>query len=118
MPDPVSRRRRRSGARALATREVPRSALTQRLRFESFLLDLSAAFARARADQVPEQIDLWLSKLAIMIRVDRCTLWEIAPDGVEVRLLHGYAAPGVLPPKRWGSTQQMPWVTEQFRRGN
>ena len=118
MADPASRRRRRSSSQAHATHGRQRSALTQRLRFESFLLDLSAAFARAPAHQVAAQIDVWLRKLAVMIRVDRCTLWEIGPEGGEVRLLHTYAAPGLPPPMQGGTAQQMSWVTEQYRRGN
>jgi PAS domain S-box-containing protein len=118
MADPASRRRRRSGSRASATHGERRSALSQRLRFESFLLDLSADFARTPADRVAAQIDVWLRRLAIMIRVDRCTLWEIGPEGGEVRLLHAYATPGLRPPKQGGTTQQMSWVTEQYRRGN
>jgi PAS domain S-box-containing protein len=118
MADPASSRRRRSGSRASTTHREGRSALTQRLRFESFLLDLSAAFARAPADRVAAQIDVWLRRLAMMIRVDRCTLWEIGPENGEVRLLHAYAAPGLPAPKQGGTSQQMSWVTEQYRRGN
>jgi len=99
-------------------RGAQRPALTERLRFESFLLDLSAAFARAPAERVATQIDIWLRKLAVMIRVDRCTLWEIEPDGLDVRLLHSYTASGVPLPKQLGKTQQMSWLTEQYRRGN
>ncbi len=92
--------------------------LGERLRFESFLLELSAAFARVTADAVDHQVNTWLGKLAKFIDVDRCTVWELAANGVEVRLLHLYSRPGLSPPPINAVAQDMAWLTDQYRRGN
>src|ERR1700722_471316 len=47
-----------------------------RLRFESFLLELSAFFAKASTDRIERAVDLWLEKLARFTGIDRIALWE------------------------------------------
>jgi C4-dicarboxylate-specific signal transduction histidine kinase len=108
-PPSSSRRRQRASAQ---------KALTQRLRFESLLLELSATFARAPADNVGPQVEIWLGKLAEFIGADRSSLWELAAAGDQVRLLYFYSKPGTPPPVAHRSTEEVQWLTNQYRCGN
>jgi PAS domain S-box-containing protein len=98
-------------------RAKPRANITGRLRFESFLLELSAYFAKTPADGVDRGIDAWLEKLARFIGLDRINLWECDSDGVHMHRQHFYSRPGLKthPPKLLRT--DFPWVSEQYRRG-
>ena len=96
----------------------PGRALTQKLRFESFLLELSAAFATVPVGGIAPQIEEWLGRLAALISVDRSSLWELAPDGKRIRLLYFHAKPGTLTLPPAGSAGEMLWLTDQLCRGN
>jgi PAS domain S-box-containing protein len=88
------------------------------LRFESFLLNLSAAFAVVRAEGVEREIDEWLGKLAAFIKVDRSSLWECDRDGSTLYRRHIFITPALDPPPLDISRQNFPWLTEQFQLGN
>ena len=75
------------------------TALTQRLRFESFLLELSAAFATVPVGGLAHQIEEWLGRLAEFIDVDRSSLWELDPADGQIRLLYFYSTPGTPAPR-------------------
>ena len=94
------------------------TALTQRLRFESFLLELSAAFATVPVGGLAHQIEEWLGKLAEFIDVDRSSLWELHPGDERIRLLYFHARPGIAAPSPEASAGDMLWMTDQYRRGN
>ncbi len=94
------------------------TALTQKLRFESFLLELSAAFARVPVGGVAHLIEEWLGRLTEFIGVDRSSLWEFPPGDEQIRLLYFHATPGTPAPLINASAGEMPWLTEQYRRGN
>src|SRR5580698_4751063 len=64
-----------------------------RLRFESFLLELSAFFAKASTDCIERGVDQWLEKLALFIGVDRISLWECDIAGGQLHLRHAYSVP-------------------------
>jgi PAS domain S-box-containing protein len=96
----------------------PDTALTQKLRFESFLLELSAAFATVPVGGMAHQIEEWLGRLAEFIGVDRSSLWELAPGDERIRLLYFHARPGIYAPSPEASAGGMLWMTEQYRRGN
>jgi PAS domain S-box-containing protein len=110
---------KQASARTLsnARRAKPNANIIGRLRFESFLLELSAYFAKAPADCVNRGIDAWLEKLAGFIGVDRISLWECDPDGVKMHRQHVYSrqvtnirSPIVL-------STDFPWTSEQYRQG-
>jgi PAS domain S-box-containing protein len=90
-------------------------AVGHRLRFESFLFALSAAFAKTSGDRVHEEIRTWLGKLARFIRVDRISLWECTPDGSRGHAVV-HCVSGEAPPPT-GNIQTFPWLTEQYRQG-
>jgi PAS domain S-box-containing protein len=115
-PSPRSRSRKQAEPRQSSRQ--PGTALTQKLRFESFLLELSAAFATVPVGGLAHQIEEWLGKLAEFIGVDRSSLWELAPGGERIRLLYFHAAPGIYAPSPETSAADMLWMTDQYRRGN
>jgi PAS domain S-box-containing protein len=105
----------------IASKESPRTKsgakLDGRLRFESFLLELSAYFVKAPVDSVDRGIDEWLAKLAKFIAVDRISLWECEPDGSHMRRQHVFSKPGFpVRPSRLASSSY-PWVSKQYQRG-
>jgi len=94
------------------------TALTQRLRFESFLLELSAAFATVPVGGLAHQIEEWLGRLAEFINVDRSSLWELDPADGQIRLLYFYSTPGTPAPSIDAAAGEMSWLTGQYLRGN
>jgi PAS domain S-box-containing protein len=105
-----------------STRQRPAAksgtALTQRLRFESFLLELSAAFATVPVGGLAHQIEEWLGRLAEFIDVDRSSLWELDPADGQIRLLYFYSTPGTPAPSIDAAAGEMSWLTGQYLRGN
>ena len=82
----VNRRQRRRAQRALA----------ERLRFETLLAELSAAFITLPARDVPGQIDKALGRIVDELRLDRAILAELddqRPDVIEVT--HSWTRSGV-----------------------
>jgi PAS domain S-box-containing protein len=101
---------------ASARRAKPNANIAGRMPFESFLLELSAYFAKAPADCVDQGIDEWLEKLARFVGIDRISFWECDPDGVQMRRHYLYSDPGLacLPSSR---STDLPWLGEQYRQG-
>jgi PAS domain S-box-containing protein len=111
---------KRAGAQTASTKLRRTKAAAKnvgRLRFESFLLELSAYFVKAPVDSLDRGIDEWLAKLARIIGVDRISLWECDPDGSQMRRLHVFSNPGLqLRPPRVVHTD-FQWVSKQYLRG-
>jgi PAS domain S-box-containing protein len=95
----------------------PDANIAGRLRFESFLLELSAYFAKAPADSVAQGINHWLEKLGRFIGVDRISLWECEAGGTQIRRHHVFSYPGFRGQPPVASTADFPWIIEQYRRG-
>jgi PAS domain S-box-containing protein len=98
-------------------RPKPNANIIGHLRFESFLLELSACFAKVPVDGVDQSIDAWLEKLAGFIGVDRISLWECDPDGVQMHRRHSYSCPGIDIRSPIFLTTDFPWTSEQYRQG-
>lgn len=109
---------RASAPNAAALRAKPDANIAGRLRFESFLLELSAHFATARPDSADQSVDEWIEKLARFIGIDRISLWECDRDGVHMRRQHMYSYPGLDSRPAIALRADFPWVSEQYRRGN
>jgi PAS domain S-box-containing protein len=90
--------------------------MASRLRFESFLLELSAYFAKASADCLDRGIDVWLQKLARFIEVDRTALWECDSDGLHMHQRYFYAVPGLEPDLPKTLRADFPGLIEQYRQ--
>jgi PAS domain S-box-containing protein len=110
----------RSGKAAIAGtaagRAQPDANIAGRLRFESFLLELSAFFAKAPTDCVERGLDLWLEKLARFVGVDRISLWECDIDGSQMYLRHSYCVPDFPKASTTLATAAHPWLIGEFRR--
>ncbi len=95
----------------------PDANIAGRLRFESFLLELSAFFAKAPTDGVEQGVDLWLEKLAQFIGVDRISLWECDINGSHMHLRHVYCVPDFPEASTTIAAAALPWLIEEFRDG-
>src|SRR6266852_4973821 len=56
----------------------------ERLRFETFLRELSATFVNLSAGQVDSQIDLALQRLVVFLGIDRGSLAELPHLGIQL----------------------------------
>ena len=108
---------RTKAARPKGARPKAAASIVGRLRFESFLLELSAYFAKAPSDCVDRGIDAWLEKLAAFIGVDRIGLWERDPDGVQMHRRHFYTSLGPAIRTPIMLSTDFPWTSEQYRQG-
>jgi PAS domain S-box-containing protein len=104
-------------ARSAAGGAQPDTNIAGRLRFESFLLELSAFFAKAPPDCVERGLELWLEKLCRFIGVDRISLWECDINGSQLNLRHAYCIPEFPTVSTTIATATLPWLIEEFRRG-
>jgi PAS domain S-box-containing protein len=104
-------------ARSAAGGAQPDANIAGRLRFESFLLELSAFFAKAPTDCVERGVDLWLEKLARFIGVDRISLWECDINSSQMHLRHVYCVPDFPRASTTIATAALPWLIEEFRHG-
>ena len=103
--------------RRLSSRNGSKMGIRRRLRFESFLLGLAAAFAKASGDLVDREIRAWLRKLAKFVAVDRVTLWEFGRDGISMHCRFGYSTRGRKAPQPLGAGQAFPWLAKQYGQG-
>jgi PAS domain S-box-containing protein len=103
--------------RSAAGGAQPDANIAGRLRFESFLLELSAFFAKAPTDSVERGVDLWLEKLARFIGVDRISLWECDTNAGQMHLRHAYCVPDFPKASSSIATAALPWLIEEFRHG-
>ena len=106
-----------ANARSAAGGAQPDANIAGRLRFESFLLELSAFFAKAPTDCLERGVDLWLEKLARFIGVDRISLWECDIDGSQMHLRHVYCVPDFPKASTTIAAAAFPWLIEEFRHG-
>jgi PAS domain S-box-containing protein len=100
-------------------RKQAEEALDERLRFETLLTELSAAFANLAPTEVDREIDKWLQTLAEFLGVDRATFFQLSEDGTTLYRSHSYTVPGIepLPSPPIGLKDQFPWITDQLRQG-
>jgi PAS domain S-box-containing protein len=91
-------------------------ALDERLRFETLLADMSAAFAGTGAP-ADGTIREWLERLAVFLDVDRAALIPVAPADRAAYGVISYARPGVEASPDIISEDAFPWYIQQVRRG-
>jgi|SRR5579862_25778 len=71
-------------------------------RFESLLGELSAAMARVPADEVDQEIELWLGKICQALDLDRSAVYERDSPDQPVRATHTWVRPNFPPlPKNY-----------------
>ncbi len=86
-------------------------------RFESLLVDLSAAFVNLPAHQVDEKITHWLQRIVEFLDIDRSTLFQF-PEGEDgFRVTHSWASPGFPPTPSIIARELLPWAESTMLRG-
>jgi PAS domain S-box-containing protein len=93
-------------------------ALDERLRFETLLTELSAAFANLPTTAVDREIYKWLQNLVEFLDVDRATFDQVREDGKTLWRSHSHTARGIDPLPLNVTKDRTPWLTEQLIRGN
>src|SRR6185295_8588190 len=106
-------------AQDITDRKLVEQALDERLRFETLLTELSAAFANLPANEVDHEIEKWLQSLVEFLGVDRASFFQFREDWTTLYRSHSYTVSGIepLPPPPIGVKEQFPWITDQLRRG-
>jgi len=93
-------------------------ALDERLRFETLLTELSAAFANLPTRAVDQEIDKWLQNLVEFLDLDRAILDQVGEDGITLSRSHAHTVRGIDTRPLDVANNQAPWITEQLLRGN
>ena len=93
-------------------------ALDERLRFETLLTELSAAFANLPTTTVDQEIDKWLKNLVEFLDLDRAIFDQVGEDGTTLSRSHSYTAHGIDTLPLDVANDQTPWITEQLLSGN
>ena len=103
--------------RDITKRKKAEEALQERMRFETLLSDLSAAFINLPYDKVEEGVVLWLQRVVEFLEVDRSTILELLEDETKIHPTLSYAAPGIetIPPI--AIDELFPWYTDKIHRG-
>jgi signal transduction histidine kinase len=91
--------------------------LNEHIRFDALLAELSAVFVNLPADAVDAHVERGLARIVEFLGVERSGLGLYSDDGKELRRTHGYVVPGfpAFPPVVLD--HELPWYTEQIRRG-
>ncbi|MEA2648068.1 MAG: hypothetical protein QOG61_503 [Candidatus Binataceae bacterium] len=88
-------------------------------RFETLLAELSAAMARASADVVDREIELWLGKICEALDLDRSAIYERDTPGQPVRTTHTWLRANFPPfPRRYDPEKLFQKTTKWVMEGN
>jgi len=88
-------------------------------RFASLVGELSAAMARASADVVDSEIDLWLSKICGALDLDRSAVYERDAEDQPVRTTHTWHRPNMPPfPRQYDPEKFIKDTTAWVMAGN
>jgi len=101
----------------ISARKIIEDELEARLRFETFLSDLSASFVNRPAQEVDREIETSLEKIIDILDVDLCSLLEFTADKTSLERIHSAARDGAhkkLPPL---SSWDFPWTLQQMLSG-
>jgi PAS domain S-box-containing protein len=100
-----------------AQRRRAQRELAERLRFETLVSDLSAAFISAR--DVPRHIEKALERIVGELDLDRAVLAELgqSPDDV-IRATHSWTRDGIEPVLGDVPRHSFPWIASQLQEGH
>lgn len=90
----------------------------ERLRFETFLAQLSATFVNVAADCVDAEIESALRQIVDFLGIDRCGFGEVTADGKQIAITHSFQLPGVPPSPRCIVDERLPWYARTIWQGN
>ena len=105
-------------AGVIEERRQTREALTERLRFETFLSDLSAMFAAGSPATVDRDIETGLRRIVEDLGADRATLTAFEPSSDTVRATHSWTRAGATPLREVLRGNETPWIVSQLRQGH
>jgi signal transduction histidine kinase len=89
------------------------------VRFESLVGELSAAMARAPANAVDREIDLWLGKICRALDLDRSAIYERNAQSGPVRTTHIWLRPNFPPfPRHYDPQKLFQRATDWVMEGN
>ncbi|MBU0520011.1 PAS domain S-box protein [bacterium] len=91
--------------------------ITDRLKFESFISDLSKAFIDVAADKIAQEIDDWLESLVDLFDVDRVSIFELSSDQTIFNVSHSLARQDFPPIPKDIPEEAFPWSTKQIKSG-
>src|ERR1700722_10952469 len=87
-------------------------------RFESLVGELSAAMARAPADEVDREIESWLGKISRALDLDRSAVYERDAPDQPVRATHTWVRPNFPPfPRNYDPEKLLQRSTELVMSG-
>lgn len=89
----------------------------ERLRFETFLANLSATFVNVPANEVDSQITSALRQIVEFLGIDRSGFGEMSADRKQLVITHSYELPGVAPSPRIIVDERMPWYASKIFQG-
>jgi signal transduction histidine kinase len=92
--------------------------MQERLRFETFLAELSATFVNVPADYVDSEIESALGQIVEFLGIDRSGFGEITADGRQIEITHSFELPGVPISPRCIVDERMPWYAQKIWQGN
>jgi signal transduction histidine kinase/ABC-type uncharacterized transport system substrate-binding protein len=98
-----------------AQRRRAQRSLAQRLRFETFLSNLSAALASCPTPEIDREIETGLRRIVEDLGTDRAILWSLDDRAGEARVTHAWARPGIPPMMAVIKGEQFPWLRTRIR---
>lgn len=102
--------------RDITEQKAKDAAQEERLRFETFISDLSTAFINVPVSDVDRKIEQGLQKVVDFLEFDRCSIWQFLPEKDKMALTHSYELPGIKQPPVIIEDQVPVW-TSMWRRG-
>jgi formate hydrogenlyase transcriptional activator len=98
-------------------RKQDRLEISERLRFERLISDLSASFVNLPPEEVDNQINRGLRSITEFFDADRCTIGLFSEDRTLLRRVFEYLLPGAESAPESISKKQMPWYLDQLNQG-
>jgi signal transduction histidine kinase len=87
-------------------------------KFEELLADLSGTFIRTAAENIDDQIELWLKRIVLSLGLDRGTLTQFDNNDSGLWVTHQWARKGISAPDRGREVSQyLPWLAEKIASG-
>lgn len=100
-----------------AKRRKVEDSLVERLSFEKLLADLSTTFINLPVAQIDVNIEQGLGRVAEFLKIDRVTLFELSPDGTEMRSSFSSAGIGINPAPPFVKATDLPSWRIRLLRG-
>ena len=91
--------------------------LDERLRFETLLADLAAAFVAIPTHEIDHRIDEGLRRMIGELGLDRAGLGELVPETETFRVTHARGRDDLPPPPAVFTADTWPWTFARLRAG-